>query len=362
VTIRPKIAKFVATTQKKPSPMSHIDIDAHLALESQGYLQIGRHSTAPLLIHNYSQSTQYERYWTPETLMSRGLITDLEGRVVARPFGKFFNLDEHIGLIGAVPDEPFEVFEKMDGSLGILFHWDGEFAIATRGSFESDQALKATEIFKQKYSHVQLDPELTYLVEIIYPENRIVVDYQGLEDLVLLSVMHTATGEELTLPEIGLPVVKRYDGIQDLETLKLIQDDNKEGFVVRFKNGLRVKLKFDEYVRLHRIVTGVSTRTVWEALMSGTSMEAFLEKVPDEFYKWFRSVEKDLRSQFDEIETVCKTEFKAFENRKEAADYYMNHCTYQPIMFKMLDGRPYDEIIWKMLRPEYQKAFSVNEE
>lgn len=342
--------------------MSHIDIDAHFELESQGYLQIGRHPSAPLLIHNYSQSTQYERFWTPITLMSRGLITDLEGRVVARPFGKFFNLDEHVGLIGSVPDEPFEVFEKMDGSLGILFHWDGNPAIATRGSFESDQAIKATEIFRKKYAHVRLDPQLTYLLEIIYPENRIVVDYQGMEDLVLLAVMHTASGEELPLPEIGLPLVKRYDGINDLEALKEIQDENKEGFVVRFKSGLRVKLKFDEYVRLHRIVTGVSTRTVWEALMSGTSMEAFLEKVPDEFYKWFRGVEKDLRSQFEEIEKVCKAEFKAFENRKEAADYYMNQCTYPPIMFKMLDGRPYDEIIWKMLRPEYQKAFSVSDE
>ena len=342
--------------------MSHIDIDAHFALEVQGYLQIGRHPSAPLLIHNYSQSTQYERHWTPETLMSRGLITDLEGRVVARPFGKFFNLDEHIGLIGPVPEEPFEVFEKMDGSLGILFHYDGTPAIATRGSFESDQAIKATQIFREKYAHVQLDPTLTYLVEIIYPENRIVVDYHGWEDLVLLAVMHTASGEELPLPEIGLPLVKRYDGINDLEALKKIQDDNKEGFVVRFKSGLRVKLKFDEYVRLHRILTGVSTRTVWEALLSGTSLEEFLEKVPDEFYKWFRTVEQDLRNQFAAIEEVCKAEFRSFENRKDAAEYYLNHCTYPSIMFKMLDDRPYAEIIWKLIKPEYQKAFSVSDD
>lgn len=354
---------LAVTFRKNEYPiMSHIDIAAHFALEAQGYLQIGRHPVAPLLIHNYSQSTQYERFWTPETLISRGLITDLEGRVVARPFGKFFNLDEHIGLIGPVPEEPFEVYEKMDGSLGIIFHWEGKPAIATRGSFESEQAIRATQIFAEKYPHVILDPALTYLVEIIYPENRIVVDYQGMEDLVLLAVVHTATGEELPLPDIGLPRVKRYDGIQDLQALQAIQEENKEGFVVRFKSGLRVKLKFEEYVRLHRIITGVSTRTVWEALMSGMPIEQYLEKVPDEFYKWFRGVEQDLRSQFAAIETVCKQEFRSFDSRKEAAAYYLEQCTYPPVMFKMLDGRPYDEIIWKMIRPEYQKAFAMNDD
>lgn len=342
--------------------MTHIDIDAHWDLEARGYLQIGRHPSLPLLIHNYSQTTQYERNWTPETLMSRGLITDLEGRVVARPFGKFFNLDEHVGLMGPVPEEPFEVYEKMDGSLGIIYHWDGQHAIATRGSFQSDQAIKATEIFAQKYAHLQLNPEHTYLVEIIYPDNRIVVDYGGLEDLVLLGIMETATGRELPLMDVGLPIVRRYDGVSDLEALRAIQEDNKEGFVVRFRNGLRVKLKFDEYVRLHRIVTGVNTRTVWEVLMAGESLEAFLERVPDEFYKWVRKVEADLREEYRLIEETCKREYRTFETRKEAAAYFQAECTYPAILFRMLDGRSYDEIIWKLIRPEHQKAFSADDE
>lgn len=342
--------------------MSHIDIHAHLALEAQGYLQIGRHPSAPLLIHNYSQATQYERHWTPETLMSRGLVTDLQGQVVARPFGKFFNLEEHVSLMGPLPEEPFEVYEKMDGSLGILYHWEGKTAIATRGSFESEQALRATQIFQRKYSHLRLDPDLTYLVEIIYPENRIVVDYGAMEDLVLLAVMHTATGQELPLPDMGLPLVRRYDGVTELEALKAIQDANKEGFVVRFQGGLRVKIKFDEYVRLHRILTGVSTRTVWEALLQGTSLEEFLQGVPDEFYKWLRRVEQDLRGQFAAIEAVCEQEYRSFATRKEAADYFLNHCTHPHVLFRMLDGRGYDELIWKMLKPDHQKAFAMNDD
>ncbi len=341
--------------------MSHIDIDAHFALEAQGYLQIGRHASAPLLIHNYSQSAQYERHWVAETLMCRGLITDLDGKVIARPFGKFFNLDEHIGLMGPVPEEAFEVYEKMDGSLGIIFHWEGVPQIATRGSFESEQAVRASHILRKKYGHAKLDPAHTYLVEIIYPENRIVVDYAGLEDLVLLAILHTESGEEVALHDVGLPLVKRYDGLKDLDALKAVQEDNKEGFVVRFKSGLRVKVKFDEYVRLHRILTGVNARTVWEALKEGDDLEKFLESVPDEFYKWVRSVEKDLRAQFAEIDADCRLEFRHFDNRKGAAEYYLGQCKYPAIMFRMLDGKNYDEIIWKMIRPEHQKAFALDE-
>jgi hypothetical protein len=342
--------------------MSEIDIEAHRKLEAEGYLHINRHPSADLLIHNYSQVAQFDRFWVPETLMSRGLITTLEGKIIARPFPKFFNLDEHITLMGPVPAEPFEVYEKMDGSLGIIFHHEGRHHIATRGSFESEQAIKAAEIFREKYSHLQLDPEITYLVEIIYPENRIVVDYAGLNDLVLLAMVHTKTGEELPLLEVGLPLVKRYDGIQDLEELRKVQADNQEGFVIRFQSGLRVKLKFEEYVRLHRILTGVNARTVWEALMEGNSLNEFLEKVPDEFYQWVRKTEADLRQQFAAIEAVAKAEYRTFETRKEAAEYYLQNTTYAPIMFKMLDGKPYDQIIWKLIRPEHIKPFTESEE
>jgi RNA ligase len=84
------------------------------------------------------------------------------------------------------------VFDKMDGSLGILYPTSQGMAVATRGSFTSEQALKATEILHEKYpewAQITYDwfrsnfdanwYEVNYtdLVEIVYPENRIVVDY-----------------------------------------------------------------------------------------------------------------------------------------------------------------------------------------
>ena len=65
-----------------------------------------------------------------------------KGRIVARPFKKFFNLsDGRTDITGE-----YEIYEKMDGSLGILFFYEGEWILASRGSFTSEQAIEGKKI------------------------------------------------------------------------------------------------------------------------------------------------------------------------------------------------------------------------
>jgi len=129
----------------------------------EGWLIKQTHPTLPLTIWNYSISTQYEGHWDDVTLMCRGLVTDDEGNIVARPFKKFFNMEENMH----VPTKEFDVYEKMDGSLGILFFYVNQWVFASRGSFISDQAIKGKELLR-KYNLDELDVENTYLFEIIY--------------------------------------------------------------------------------------------------------------------------------------------------------------------------------------------------
>ena len=134
---------------------------------------------------------------------------------------------------------------KMDGSLGILYWLNDRPFIATRGSFTSEQSQHATEVLYSRYQHAfdKLDRGAHDLFEIIYPQNRIVVDYGSMDDLVLLTVIDNETGNE-RIEDIGFPIVKKFDGINDLQELKALEENNKEGFVVRFKDGFRVKMKF----------------------------------------------------------------------------------------------------------------------
>lgn len=132
-------------------------------------VSVQKHPKADLFIYNYSPRVQYERLWNEITLKTRGLILDSEMNIIARPFGKFFNLEEHSE--SDLPKLSFDVFDKMDGSLGILYWLNDVPYIATRGSFNSDQAIHGTEILYSKYKNTfnKLERDKTYLFEIIYP-------------------------------------------------------------------------------------------------------------------------------------------------------------------------------------------------
>ena len=330
------------------------------------------HPTLPLSIYNYSRTTQYEGKWDNITKSCRGLILDREGNVVAKSFDKFFNLEEHNPE--EIPNEEFEVYEKLDGSLGILFWYQGKWILASKGSFISDQAIKGKNILNSKYNVEPIPKGYTTLVEIIYPENRIVCSYGNDEVLVVLSMVSNASGKELDYDsllkinkETGLPVIKKYDGIQDYKTLKTLISKDREGYVVRFRNGFRIKIKGDEYVRLHRILTGFSNVDIWEYLKDKKDLNELLDKVPDEFDAWVRNTVNELNSQFEGIEKEYQWIFKVtkrvegIEDRKIFAEYAMRYKN-PSILFSMLDNKNYDEIIWKLIRPQYSKPFWQKED
>jgi hypothetical protein len=309
-----------------------------------GHIIVQKHPSAQLYIYNYTPLAQYERVWNEVTLQCRGLILNEKQEVIAQPFKKFFNLGECDNQV--LPNEPFEVYEKLDGSLGILYWLNDEPFIATRGSFTSEQAVQANRILKKKYSFTlpSLEKSKTYLFEIIYPENRIVVDYKGKEDLVLIAVVCNNTGKDFELPNLGFPIAKRYDGIKDFTALLDLEEPNKEGFVVKFSSGLRYKVKFKEYLRIHRIVTQVSSISIWEFLRSGKPLEELLDRVPDEFYNWVKRTDKELQEKFLSIEDQARSELKVFSTRRETA-LYIQTCRYPGIMYSMLDGKEYADAI-----------------
>jgi RNA ligase len=323
-----------------------------------------KHPTADLYIYNYTPLVQYSRAWNEVTLNCRGLILDGAGNIVARPFRKFFNYEEYQNPeMPPLPLHlPYTVMDKMDGSLGILYHDGNDYAIATRGSFESDQAIKATEILRTKYRDFKVNDRHTWLFEIIYPSNRIVVDYGDIEDLILLDVIENHTGTSLPVNHVPFPVVARFDD-HKLDQLLGINRDNSEGFVVKFDDGTRVKIKHAEYVRLHRLLTEVSSKSIWEILKNGEKITEILDRVPDEFYQWVRTTEKGLRDNHAHMLAVAKTMVKDLADleRKEVAMRIKGvDQPYPAIIFALLDGKDQvaSDVIWKHLKPAYEKPFA----
>lgn len=342
------------------------------------------HPTKDLYIWNYTPRVQYESLWDDVTMKCRGLITNSKGDVISKPFGKFFNYEEVIDK-NLIPwdSEYAYIQDKMDGSLGILFFYDGEWIMSTRGSFTSEQSIRGLEILKSKYDLSKFMKEVTYLCEIIYPENRIVVNY-GCDKITFLSV----TTPELELNWYTARSIFHSSGIMEedivngamitfnketFDTYKKLNTPNSEGFVIRFyPSNFRMKIKFEEYIRLHKILTNVSSRDIWEYLKEDKPFDELLEKVPDEFNSWVKETVKDFVIRFENIEKEYKWIFNKIRNvyfesyqkeftRAEFAELAKRY-SHPSILFNMLDGKSYKNIIWKILYPPYSKPFKKDEE
>ncbi len=345
-------------------PLKSLNLDIIDKLILDGYIKKSTHSNGNLSIYNYTEKAVYDKFWTDETLQCRGLIADKEGNIVSRPFPKFFNLGE---TNEPLPDEPFEVYEKLDGSLGITYFHEDQYYIASRGSFTSPQAIYATKILRS--SGVQLCEDVTYLFEIIYPENRIVVNYGAEESLNLIGAIDTKSGFEYRCLNgefwsanfwpSPFKVIKKYDGIKDIKTLEELNEKNKEGFVLHFESGLRVKIKFEDYIRLHSIITQMTKRKVWDMVKSGKSFYEFIENIPDELFEWIKKTEESLKDNYNAIEWESRSDLYNIlqtgkdQSRKEIALKVVK-CRYGIVMFRMLDKKDYSECIWKILEPDHE--------
>lgn len=325
-----------------------------------GFVRSNAHPEADLWILNYTEKAAFDSHWNNVTLNCRGLIVDLSGSIVARPFSKFFNYGQ-VGCPDIDLDEPAVVSDKMDGSLGILyFNLDGNYSIATRGSFTSDQASRGTEILRTRYAGFKPRAGWTYLFEIIYPANRIVCDYGDTEDLVFLGAVH-ANGLSYDADVAGAlgwpgPAAEVFPYGTMREALEARPREGKEGFVVHLLDSdVRVKIKQEDYVRLHRIVTGLNARSVWQALVDGTLSE-LIEQIPDEFHDFvhgvaddiLNSVEANYREAYDESLRIGGL----MQDRKDFAAKAVK-SPYRAELFLFFDGKDVFQSLLEKAKPAH---------
>lgn len=250
-----------------------------------------------LVLFCYSRECQYDNIWDEVTLAARGIIFNkVTGELISLPFKKFFNAGEVLGKIdlNELAKKPFRAMKKMDGSFAIVYKHKNEYHVATKGSFISDQAAWATKWLREHVKVYDMQDDYTYLFEMIYPENRIVVDYGDREELVLLGVMDKTTGMEISYEamkieadRIGVTLVEvvEFKSLDDLYAYCKTLPSSEEGFVVTFHNGYKIKVKGDEYCKIHRILANMTPLAFWGAwdLERANIPKEFLVGIPEEF-------------------------------------------------------------------------------
>eukprot|EP01084_Bolivina_argentea_P261671 442307_1 len=225
-------------------------------------------------LFNYNNTFKTEK-WNEFDILCRGMVIDRnKHQIKALPFPKFFNFHELDTEIQAslLNNNVFACYEKMDGAYGIVFYceYSNKWLVITRGSFNSKQSEWATSYLNNQCDinaiNKYFDRNSTYLFEIINTSQKLKVgvlnyDFTG---LILLSAYNNNNGKEYKYNYLnnicnkinGLLMVKKYNKFiniaQIINECEHKLDSKKEGFVVVFENGFRIKLKSKQYLFLNK--------------------------------------------------------------------------------------------------------------
>lgn len=258
------------------------------------------HNGDDLFQLKYSQIAR--DFTKPVTHECRGVILrrDSQGNweVAARPFDKFFNLDQ--GYCPIFQKAEFEaeisdclLVEKADGTCIQVWEDKGTWRASTLGTITPQALQGGTKTFDAMFWEISgidtnlLNPSCTYIFELCGLDNQVVTQYEQ-DHVVLLGIRDRETGSSypikphLLSDKVRLPFSYSAKG----ENIKT-QDDlwafveshssdpkygkNPEGFVVYWHGRPVAKCKNQRYQFLHRYspVGGGSKGQIIGALMTG---------------------------------------------------------------------------------------------
>lgn len=240
---------------------------------------------------------------------------------------KFFNLGEHEDFsLEKLRDVRIKrVDVKEDGSIINFVKIGDKWFPKSKTSFKSEQVDLVKEIigndylYDHEYHHLickitnHFDTlksaiyDYTYLFELVSPRNQIVVDYPKTE-LKLIQMRCNQTGNIMF--DYGAYIGPRLREL--VNSCKGIEgNENKEGFVVHFENGVTVKLKNDWYMSLHGLVG--------DTIQENNLINIFLKGVQDDLYAKITGEKlqyiKNFEKKFDNMVNVLSNEFIELRNK-----------------------------------------------
>lgn len=339
-----------------------------------------------LRIYNYTHRVQHDKsLWDDVTMNCRGLVLDIQREVVVSAcLKKFWNYDQHLKNSWPIPQELPIIMNKYDGWYGALMWLNDEDAwIHTRGSFTSPGAQWATAWFRERYATMSRTEQVywrsdeTHVFEIIAPVTRIVVqyDFEGLVHLAAIDRETDVSYWPLLTPRCGSGI-REVEAIDhaDYRSLSALDTPNTEGFVLFFpESQVRMKIKFANYLTLHRLITGLSTHALWEMWRDGQTLSSVAESVPEEMRSWIAKqfcrfkdavMDMDVVAQDTYLDIMCHqlthTWGKDMTARNKAiALKFQEHGDMAPLLFQIHKQR---EMLWKHVEPNGSETFKRENE
>lgn len=310
----------------------------------------------------------------------RGTIIDKFGNPVAVSFSRFFNLGEALEVTDKFDWSNFSASSKEDGSLIVMYNFNNQWNVSTRGSFANQEICEGGprwddlvfSLLKDRMEY--LIPTETYIFELCSLYNKVVTEYKT-PTLYLLSVFETKTGMEYSstytdvtavLIDIKRPEKFQFTSIEEVKSyITALEelDPTQEGLVLKDCNRLRIKIKSKLYLSLHQLKGNgsiICTKNIVPFILAGEI---------DEVLSYFPEIEMRVREVEAEVKQLYQELYAAFifsehiEDQKEFA-FAICECRMKGILFNlkkrgklkseevMFEFRNSSELIIKLLKQD----------
>ena len=279
----------------------------------------------------------------------RGIILDeADGyKPVCIPFFKFGNYGEPYA--DDIDWKTARVQEKIDGSLIKVWHYKGAWRVSTNNTINAESATvdnkgdtflnifnKAWEFTNKQFS--DLNPDFTYMFELISPQTRVVVPYSETK------IYHIGTRDRNTLQEvhvdIGIEKPKEF-GISTIEgCIEAVKELDRyhEGFVVVDSSWRRVKVKSPIYVAIHHLLNNItSDKRIIDLIISGEYAEvvAYFPEYAEMFDSMRERIDRFIAYNEKELEKIRSA---GYSTQKELAEY-VKKTICPSCLFFVLNGK-----------------------
>ena len=207
----------------------------------------------------------------------RGLLFYPDGRIMVRRLHKFFNLNERdeTQIHNIDFTQPHVILEKLDGSMitpvmttvngRVMVRWGTKMGLTDVAAPVEEYVLKNSQY--EKFALCMMINGYTPIFEWCSRKQKIVIDY-AVDRLVLTAVRNTVTGEYTQYDDMldmgqvwEIEVVKAYAGTA--ANMEMLVEETKElrgaeGYVIRFDDGMMLKLKAEAYISMHHAKDAIS--------------------------------------------------------------------------------------------------------
>lgn len=286
------------------------------------------------------------------------------GECVSLPFEKFFRLNElEETQENHFLDKPFEVFEKIDGSMVTPILINGNIYLKTKKSFYSDVAILANKLMPENVKKLSKwcleELNSTPIFEFTSPDNQVVIDYGDTPKFNLLAIRNNATGLYWSydtmihvVKEDNIPITNKFTNFQSIQEIKSFLGISKgiEGFVLLFNNKKRIKIKSSWYDNLHKLRTELRERDIVEMILDETidDCKALITEQGLEL-KTILNLEQEVSHSLGELKKEIESVVSECKHLtvKEFASFYNNTPLF-PLLIAEFRGKDPDYVsFWK---------------